>query len=162
MRARIVVLATLIGLAPALYAAPADTPRTVQPFTTGWKFLQADAEGAEKSGFDDSAWASVTLPHDWSIAGPVKEDAPARGAGGFFPAGIGWYRKTFAVPDADTTPTAARRTFIVFDGVMANSDVYLNGALLGHRPYGYISFVYELTPHLKPGPNVLAVRVDDS
>ncbi len=59
---------------------------------------------------------------------------------------------------------ASRRgaSFVVFDGVMANSDVYLNGELLGHRPYGYVSFVYELTPHLKPGANVLAVRVDDS
>jgi beta-galactosidase len=104
----------------------------------------------------------VTLPHDWSIAGPPKEDAPSRGAGAFMPTGIGWYRKSFTVPDADATPTAARRTFIVFDGVMANSDVYLNGALLGHRPYGYVSFEYELTPHLQPGTNVIAVRVDDS
>jgi beta-galactosidase len=78
------------------------------------------------------------------------------------PAGIGWYRKTFTVPDADAQPTSPRRTFVVFDGVMANSDVYLNGELLGHRPYGYVSFVYELTPHLHPGPNVLAVRVDNS
>ena len=82
----------------------------------------------------------VTLPHDWSIAGPPKEDAPSRGAGAFMPTGIGWYRKTFTVPAADASATAARRTFVVFDGVMANSDVYLNGELLGHRPYGYVSF----------------------
>ena len=104
----------------------------------------------------------MTLPHDWSIAGPPKEDAPSRGAGAFMPTGIGWYRKTFTVPAADATPAAARRTFIVFDGVMANSDVYLNGELLGHRPYGYVSFYYELTPHLHSGANVIAVRVDDS
>ena len=148
---------------PRHVAAPAaQKPRVVQQFTTGWKFLQADATGAEKPGFDDSAWTSVTLPHDWSIAGPFKEDAPSHGAGAFAPTGVGWYRKAFTVPDADGTPTAARRTFIVFDGVMANSDVYLNGALLGHRPYGYASFVYELTPHLQPGTNTIAVRVDDS
>jgi beta-galactosidase len=162
MRAQIVLLAAVVGLTPVLYAAPADTPRTVQQFTAGWKFLQADAEGAEKPGFDDSAWKPVTLPHDWSITGPVKEDAPSRAAGGFFPTGIGWYRKTFTVPDADATPKAPRRTFIVFDGIMANSDVYLNGELVGHRPYGYVSFVYELTPHLHPGANTLAVKVDDS
>jgi beta-galactosidase len=104
----------------------------------------------------------VTLPHDWAIAGPVKEDAPSRGAGGFFPTGIGWYRKSFTVSAAEATPTAPRRMFIAFDGVMANSDVYLNGALLGHRPYGYVSFVYELTPHLQPGQNVIAVKVDNS
>jgi beta-galactosidase len=159
--------AALIALTSLLHAAPAaaqsqQKPRVIQQFTAGWKFLQADAPGAEKPAFDDSAWKSVTLPHDWSIAGPPKEDAPSRGAGAFMPTGVGWYRKTFTVPDADATPTAERRTFIVFDGVMANSDVYLNGALLGHRPYGYVSFEYELTPHLQPGTNVIAVRVDDS
>jgi beta-galactosidase len=164
MRLRNTVLAALIALPVSLLAAPAvpTGPRTVEQFTTGWKFLQADAPGAEKPEFNDSAWVGVKLPHDWSIAGPVKEDAPSRGAGGFFPTGIGWYRKAFTVPAADASPTAARRTFVVFDGVMANSDVYLNGELLGHRPYGYVSFVYELTPHLKAGQNVIAVKVDDS
>ena len=166
-RRTFLLAAVLVALPSLLHATPAAVPaalkpRVIQQFTTGWKFLQADATGAEKPGFDDSAWTSVTLPHDWSIAGPFKEDAPSRGAGAFAPTGVGWYRKTFTVPDADATPTAARRTFIVFDGVMANSDVYLNGALLGHRPYGYVSFVYELTPHLQPGTNTIAVRVDDS
>ena len=161
LAAALIALASLLHAAPAA-AQPQQKPRVIQQFTTGWKFLQADAPGAEKPAFDDSAWKSVTLPHDWSIAGPPKEDAPSRGAGAFMPTGVGWYRKTFTVPDADATPTAERRTFIVFDGVMANSDVYLNGALLGHRPYGYVSFEYELTPHLQPGTNVIAVRVDDS
>ncbi len=165
-------VALLLALPLSLHAAPAPAaastagasqrPRAIQQFTAGWRFLPADALGAEESGFDDSSWKSVTLPHDWSIAGPVKEDAPSRGAGGFFPTGIGWYRKTFTVPVADADPMAARRTFIVFDGVMANSDVWLDGQLLGHHPYGYTSFVYELTPRLHPGKNVIAVRVDDS
>jgi beta-galactosidase len=163
MHRRIVLLAALFALPSLLHAAPAaQNPRVIQQFTTGWRFLQADAAGAEKPGFDDSGWTGVTLPHDWSIAGPMKADAPSRGAGAFAPTGIGWYRKTFTVPAADASPIAARRTFIVFDGVMANSDVYLNGELLGHRPYGYVSFYYELTPHLQPGANVIAVRVDDS
>jgi len=153
--------AAAIGAITATTPA-AQRPRAIQQFTTGWRFLQADAAGAEKPAFDDSAWKSVTLPHDWSIAGPVKEDAASRGAGGFAPTGVGWYRKSFTVPAADAKPNAARRTFVVFDGVMANSDVYLNGELLGHRPYGYVSFVYELTPQLRTGKNVIAVRVDDS
>ncbi len=173
MRRLSLLFALMIVLPPALHAAPptaapasrapaaaARAPRVIQQFTSGWRFLQSDAPGAEKPGFDDSAWNSVTLPHDWSIAGPPREDAPSRGAGAFMPTGIGWYRKTFTLPTAAASP--ARRTFIVFDGVMANSDVYLNGALLGHRPYGYESFVYELTPHLRAGRNVIAVRVDDS
>ena len=167
MLRRTLLLATIISLPtllPAQTPTPAASPkpRVIEQFTAGWRFLQSDAPGAEKPAFNDSAWISVTLPHDWSIAGPPKEDAPSRGAGAFMPTGIGWYRKSFTVPAADASPTAARRTFIVFDGVMANSDVYLNGELLGHRPYGYVSFYYELTPHLHPGANVIAVRVDDS
>jgi beta-galactosidase len=169
MQRRTLLLAALIAFPASLFAQPAapaappaTKPRVIQQFTTGWRFLQSDAPGAEKPAFDDSSWKAVTLPHDWSIAGPFTEDAASRGAGAFAPTGIGWYRKTFTVSAAEASPTAARRTFIVFDGVMANSDVYLNGELLGHRPYGYVSFVYELTPHLRPGKNTIAVRVDDS
>jgi beta-galactosidase len=166
MERLLLLFAAFFALPALLHAAPAapapQKPRVIQQFTTGWRFLQADAPGAEKPDFDDSAWTSVTLPHDWSIAGPFKEDAPSKGAGAFAPTGIGWYRKTFTVPEADAAPNSGRRTFIVFDGVMANSDVYLNGELLGHRPYGYVSFFYELNPHLRPGTNTIAVRVDDS
>ena len=116
-----------------------------------------DAPGAEAPGFSDASWTAVTLPHDWAIAGPVEQDAPSRAAGGFFPTGVGWYRKTFPF-----TPAASHRTYVVFDGVMANSDVYLNGHLLGHHPYGYTSFFYDLTPSLIAGQNTMAVRVDDS
>src|SRR5215469_6116154 len=133
--------------------------RKVQLFTNGWRFLQSDALGAEVPTFNDSSWQEVILPHDWAIAGPVDSKNPTGGAGGFFPAGIGWYRKTFEVPASDST----RRTFIVFDGGMANSDVWINGEPLGHRPYGYVSFVYDLTDHLRyGGSNTIAVRVDDS
>ena len=159
------LLAVTLAAFPFAHAAPtlkASDPRVVEPFTDGWKFHQGDASGAETTSFADITWDSVTLPHDWAIAGPVAEDAPSRGAGGFFPTGIGWYRKSFTVPAIDTMQNSTRRIFLVFDGVMANSDVYLNGDLLGHRPYGYVSFVYELTSHLKPGNNVVAVRVDDS
>jgi beta-galactosidase len=97
-------------------------------------------------------------PHDWSIAGPVRADAPSRAAGGFFPTDIGWYRHTLTLP----APEKNKRTYIAFDGIMSNSDVYCNGELLGHRPNGYVSFNYDLTPHLHPGLNTIAVRVDNS
>jgi beta-galactosidase len=149
----------LFLLTPTLHAADTQSqPRQIQQLTTDWRFLQSDTPGAEAPIFDDSAWKPVTLPHDWSIAGPVEENAPSRAAGGFFPTGIGWYRKTLTLPKLDPT----RRTFIAFDGIMANSDVYCNGELLGHRPYGYVSFNYDLTPHLHTGKNIIAVRVDDS
>ena len=146
-------------LSALVHATPAcSQQREIQQFTSNWRFLQSDAPGAQSPTFDDSAWVPVTLPHDWSIAGPVKEDAPSRGAGGFFPTGIGWYRHTLTLAKLDPT----KRTFIAFDGIMANSDVYCNGELLGHRPYGYVSFNYDLTPHLHTGKNIIAVRVDDS
>ncbi len=153
------ILFALVLIPSTLRAATAQPhTRQIQQFTEGWRFLQSDAPGAESPTFDDSSWKPVTLPHDWSIAGPVDENAPSRAAGGFFPTGIGWYRKTLILP----TLAKDQRTFIAFDGIMANSDVYCNGELLGHRPYGYVSFNYDLTPHLHPGKNVIAVRVDDS
>ncbi len=134
---------------------------TVTSFDPGWRFLKSDAPGAEAPDFADGAWRTVNVPHDWAIEGPFDEKNPAGGAGAFLPGGIGWYRRHFVLPAAD----ANRRVFIDFDGVMANSDVWINGVHLGKRPYGYVSFRYELTGHLKFGPkagNVLAVRADNS
>ena len=99
------------------------------------------------------------MPHDWSIAGPVDEKNPTGQGGGFMPSGVGWYRKHFTVANEFRD----RLVFIEFDGVMANSDVWINGFHLGNRPYGYISFSYELTPHINFGKdNVIAVRADTS
>jgi beta-galactosidase len=103
----------------------------------------------------------VDVPHDWSIEGPFAAKNPTGGAGGFLPAGVGWYRKHFTL----TREQERRLIFVEFDGVMANSDVWINGVHLGKRPYGYVSFEYELTKHLvigKDKTNVLAVRVDNS
>ena len=155
MRSKILLISILFA---SLSAAAHSQSRGIQQFNTDWRFLQSDAPDAQSPTFDDSAWKTVTLPHDWSIAGPVEENAPSRAAGGFFPTGIGWYRHDLTLAKLDP----AKRTFIAFDGIMANSDVYCNGELLGHRPYGYVSFNYDLTPHLRTGKNIIAVRVDDS
>ncbi len=153
---RTILLATFL-LTPVL-AITQQHQRQIQSLDSGWRFLQSDASDAQSPTFDDSTWKLVTLPHDWSIAGPVEENAPSRAAGGFFPTGVGWYHRTLNLTKLDPT----KRTFIAFDGIMANSDVYCNGELLGHRPYGYVSFNYDLTPHLHTGRNLIAVRVDNS
>jgi beta-galactosidase len=127
-------------------------------FESDWRFWKGDAAGAEQPGFADGAWRTVSVPHDWAIEGPFDANSPTKQAGGFLPGGIGWYRKHFALTAAE----AARHVFIDFDGVMANSDVRINGFQLGKRPYGYVSFRYEITGHLHAGDNVLAVRADDS
>jgi beta-galactosidase len=148
----------LLLLVPiVLSAAPL---RVVTLFDRDWRFLKSDAPGAEQPRFDDAAWRKVDVPHDWSIEGPFDERNPTRGSGGFLPAGIGWYRKTFTLPAAD----ARRRVYVEFDGVMANSDVWINGFHLGKRPYGYVTFRYDMTGHVQFGakPNVIAVRADNS
>ena len=141
-----------------LAALPLYSAHTVT-FDSGWRFLKSDAPGVEQPSFDDASWRALNLPHDWSIEGPFDAKNPSGQAGAFLPNGIGWYRKTFTLPASDST----QNVFVDFDGVMANSDVWINGFHLGHRPYGYSSFRYDLTGHLNFGAktNVLAVRVDD-
>ncbi len=155
------LLATLLALAAGTaHAASAPLEgRSIANFDADWKFFKGDAPGAEVSTFDDSKWEAVNLPHDWSIKGSFRRNGPANLAGGYLPLGEGWYRKTFTLP-ADHV---GKKVFIQFDGIHKNSDVWLNGHSLGNRWYGYVSFQYDLTPHLNPtGPNVLAVRVENN
>jgi beta-galactosidase len=153
-----------------------------QSFDDGWRFLRGDAPGAESPDFNDSAWRTLDLPHDFSVEDLPPRAADANGEGalwgtsvlptrtgpfdtelsaggrdtGWFVGGTGWYRKRFT---AAAVP-AGGQVEIVFDGVYMNSDVWLNGQLLGNHPYGYTAFAYDLTPHLRrTGENVLAVRV---
>ena len=134
------------------------TNRDRQSLDFDWRFIQKDISGAEKPDFDDASWRLLDVPHDWSIEGNYDENNPAGIAGAFLPTGIGWYRKTITVAQLP----ADQKWFVEFDGVYMNSDVWINGHHLGKRPYGYISFSYDLTPYLKKGSNVLAVRVDQS
>ncbi|MGD0754664.1 MAG: glycoside hydrolase family 2 TIM barrel-domain containing protein, partial [Bacteroidales bacterium] len=123
-----------------------------------WKFIQSDVKGAEKQSYDDTNWRTLNIPHDWSIEGEFNEDAITKGAGGYLPTGIGWYRKHFSL----SSHTKDQQIWIEFDGVYMNSDVWINGQHLGKHPYGYTSFYYDLTPFIKKGENLIAVRVDNS
>jgi beta-galactosidase len=167
MHGRLRVTNTLVLLLAALAFAPGPAraqggprpARATTSFDSDWRFLKGDAPGAERPEFDDAAWRRLDVPHDWSIEGPFDEKNPTGRDGGYLPAGVGWYRKHFDVPAAHSK----RRVFVEFDGVMANSDVWVNGRHLGRRPYGYIGFRYELTEHLNFGrSNVIAVRADNS
>lgn len=137
--------------------APEPTLRSRQRAHLGWRFSRGDPSGAEQVSFDDSAWQSVTLPHDWSIEAPFDEKNPSSFWGGFAVGGTGFYRRTFTPP----TLTDRQRLSIEFEGVYRYSQVWFNGQPLGLRPNGFASFEYDLTPHLVPDrPNVLAVRAD--
>jgi len=139
----------------------AQQVRTITRMDQDWKFTLGDPADAQSPELDDRAWRTLNVPHDWSIEGEPEEKAPSGSGGGFMPTGIGWYRKHLVIPQN----ASGKRIFIEFEGIMANSDVWINGHHLGKRPYGYSTFEYELTGKVTFGPskpNVLAVRVDNS
>ena len=151
-------LLLLLAGACTSVSQPEDNGRRVD-FTTGWTFNLGDDESASAPDYDDSGWRKLNLPHDWAIEGDFSKDNPSGTGGGALPGGIGWYRKVFTVDKADL----GKRLYIDFDGVYMNSTVYINGHKLGTRPYGYISFSYDLTPYINwDGKNVVAVRVDNA
>ena len=133
-----------------------DAARQKISFDAGWRFYQGDIRNAEAPDLADDEWRLLDLPHDWSIEGTYDTVHGTDWQSGYLPAGIGWYRKTF---EWDTRWTG-KKVWIEFDGVYMNSDVWVNGHHLGNRPYGYISFYYDITPFLRKGNNVLAVKVD--
>lgn len=123
--------------------------------------MKGDVSGAEQTTFNDASWRQLDVPHDWSIEGPYDKANPTSRGGGYLPAGVGYYRKTFSLDDT----YKGRKVSIEFDGVMANSDVWINGFHLGKRPYGYSSFAYDMTDHLnyeKGKTNVLTVKADNT
>ena len=137
---------------------PGNTGRK-QLFDDNWKFFLGDAAAAGSKDFDDKSWRNLDLPHDWSIEGKVSPKNPTGAAGGYFPTGIGWYRKSFKAPG----DWRGKNISIYFEGVYMNAEIFINGRPLGIRPYGYSSFSYDLSPYLDPGhENVIAVRVDNS
>ena len=151
-------LLLLLAGACTSVSQPEDNGRRID-FTTGWTFNLGDDESASAPDYDDSGWRKLNLPHDWAIEGDFSKDNPSGTGGGALPGGIGWYRKVFTVDKADL----GKRLYIDFDGVYMNSTVYINGHKLGTRPYGYISFSYDLTPYINwDGKNVVAVRVDNA
>ena len=159
-RILVVVAATLACCLPAsISAADSNSPRQELAADAGWRFLLGDPSGAEAPSFADASWRAVDLPHDWSIESKPDNDNPSGAGGGFFPGGIGWYRKAFHAP-ADWK---GKRVSVEFDGVYRDATVYLNGHQLGKHPYGYTAFTFDLTPELNfSASNVLAVRVDNS
>lgn len=151
--------------------------RRVVNVDVGWLFTLTDyvsspyaATGVADSvllatpDYADADWRALNVPHDWAIEGKFSKDNPSGTGGGALPGGIGWYRKHFTLASLGLDGLADDERFLIrFDGVYMNSTVWLNGHELGTRPYGYISFEYDMTPYInKEGDNVLAVRVDNS
>ena len=162
-------------------------PRERLLFDFNWRFIQGHAadpardlgygegfeNGFSKTGafgfaqpqYDDSKWRTLNLPHDWAVELPFV-DTKSLETHGFKPLGrgypetsVGWYRRTFDVPEGDQK----RRTFIEFDGVFRNALVFCNGAFIGQNDWGYTPFRFDLTDFLNYGEkNAITVRVEVS
>lgn len=125
-------------------------------FNQDWKFYKGDERGAEAIDFNDSSWRTLSLPHDWSI----EEDFTVQGEAesGFLLGGTGWYRKHFVIPEK----YQGKEFTINFDGIYMNSEVYVNGKLLGQHNYGYTAFAFDITDELicdGETENIIAVKV---
>ena len=141
------------------FAEPAS-PRATYNFNPGWKFAFGDAAGAEKPAFDDSAWASVSLPHTWNETDSYR--AFINHSGGDQSErmmGIGWYRKHFKLP----ATAAGQKIFVEFDGLRQAAWFFLNGQPVGKYENGVTPLGLDLTRFVKFGgqDNVLAVKVNN-
>jgi beta-galactosidase len=139
-------------------------------FNTGWKFIREDVQQAKAFEFDDSAWQTLDLPHDYSIEdlpesedikqiGPFSDKSTGGASTGHVVGGTAWYRKHFTLGKKENEKLIK----VLFDGVYMNADVWINGHRLGLHPYGYTAFYFDLTEFLNPPgkDNVLAVRVNN-
>ena len=133
--------------------------RQRQNFDADWLFVLGDSAQMSQVDYNDSYWRRLNVPHDWAREGDFFVGNPSGAGGGALPGGIGWYRKHFQVNGVEVK---REKFFLEFDGVYMNSTVYVNGQKVGFRPYGYSSFEYDITPYIKQGENVVAVRVDNS
>lgn len=121
-------------------------------------------DGPSASGFDDRAWRSLDLPHDWAVELPFSGEASHshgyKTVGWKYPeTSVGWYRKSFEIPESDL----GKKISVQFDGVFRNSIVWVNGFYLGHEQSGYVGFEYDISDYLNyGGKNVITVRVDAS
>jgi beta-galactosidase len=117
-----------------------------------WRYAPGPVAGAETVGFDDRGWAIVRVPHTWNAV-DAFDKAPG------YRRGEGWYRTTLPI---DST-LAGKRVSLEFAGANQTADVYVNGQSVGHHVGGYTAFTVDITGALRfDGPNLLAVRVDNS
>ncbi len=149
--------------------------RQVMLLDSDWKFMNAEVEAGEKPETVTANWETVSVPHDWAISGEFDKSHDAQKimvmedgervpkirtgrTGGLPHIGIGWYRKEIRIPAS----FEGKQIQIEFDGAMSHAQVYMNGTFVGEWPYGYASFGFDLTPHVKLGEqNLLAVRLEN-
>ena len=131
---------------------PPVTERADINLDSNWRFIRQDVAGAQTSGFDDSSWTNLNLPHTWN-------NLDGQDGGNNYYRGIGWYRSHLTPDDSYTN----RHFFLKFDGAFLVADVYVNGSFVGEHQGGFAAFVYDVTPNLVVGAdNVIAVKVNNA
>jgi beta-galactosidase len=165
---RFLILLLVFGVSAAAVAA---APRHITSLDSDWRFHRGDIEGVVlarstnaafsvtpqflSSGFDDSSWQRINVPHDYIVDGAFDPKAETQHAS--LPVEPAWYRKSVAIPASDK----GRRLWLEFDGVYRDSQMWLNGHFLGRHASGFTSFHYDISEAATPGTNnLLVVRVD--
>ncbi len=150
---KVITFIFLLWIQTVLFAS-----REVIDFNDDWKFILCDKPEFKYSVINDKDWRTVKIPHDWSFEDGISKDGTQGQSGGYHDGGVGWYSKSFTIEPG----WQDKAIYVDFDGIYMNSEVWINGHYLDKRPYGYISFRYEISTWLKDGKNTLAVRVDNS
>ena len=139
------VLAAAIAMGASAHAERADLL-----INSGWKFHKGDVAGAGEVAFDDAGWDGVNLPHTWNAQ-------DGQDGGSDFWRGSGWYRRTLNIETI-----GEKRFYLHFEGDLTTTDVYVNGKSVGQHKGGYAAFRFDITDHVQPGANMLAVKVDNA
>lgn len=168
------ILATYLILIVTISFAQDNNSRKTILLEDNWQFINHEVAGAEKPGTKTESWKMVSVPHDWAIKGPFDKEIDKQtvavlqdqekvatektGRTGALPhIGIGWYRKSFVLPDFKK----GKQALLVFDGAMSDAQVFVNGMKVGNWPYGYSYFYFDISRYLKDGENLLAVRLEN-
>jgi len=122
--------------------------RTSAIFNADWRFKLGDEADAQRVDFDDSGWEPVGLPHSFSM--PYFQSS-------HFYVGYGWYRKDFLLPALPR----GRRLALEFEGAFQEAEIFVNGRAVGHHRGGYTGFPVDITDAIRPGHNLVAVRVNN-
>ena len=171
------LFAITFGLLASVSSAAEPVPRERLLMDFGWRFHLGNdwgiAQNLAKAGtgygpastsFSDASWRQINLPHDWAIEMPFDSKADSahgfRAVGSGYPENnIGWYRRTFALPQSDS----GRRLWLELDGVYRDCTVFVNGWFVGHHESGYSGVRYDITDVAEFGKdNIVALRVDAS
>lgn len=135
--------------------------RKILDFNSDWRYTDKRLDFVPaQAGLDDSEWTSVTLPHDYSIEEGFSKENSSGVSGGYVRTGVLWYRKKFTLDEA----YAKKRIFLHFDGISADSEIWVNGVMVQRHPYGYTPIHVDITPHVVFGreENCIAVKADTS